>query len=137
MLLKDMNGNNVNINSYGETGKITIISFWATWCNPCLKELKNLNELLDERAEKYNVQLVAVSMDDARNTIKVKPTVTRNGWDFEVLLDPNGELQRAMNVPNHPMTFLLDQNGNIVYKHSGYLEGDEYDLEKEIQKLKK
>lgn len=135
--LKDVDGNNVSMQTYGANGKITIVSFWATWCKPCLKELKNIDGLLEEWSAKYNVELVAVSMDNARNTIKVKPTVTGNGWEFPVLLDPNGDLQRALNVTNPPYTLLVDQKGNIVYTHTGYLEGDEYDLEKEIQKLVK
>ena len=137
LVLKDINGNNINIKTYGSNGKITIISFWATWCKPCIKELKNVDALLEEWTEKYNVELVAVSMDNARNAIKVKPTVTGNGWEFDVLLDPNGDLARVLNVTNPPVTFLIDQNGNIVYTHTGYLEGDEYDLEKEIIKIKK
>lgn len=135
--LKDVDGNNVNIQTYGANGKITIVSFWATWCKPCLKELKNIDALLEDWTAKYNVELVAVSIDNARNTIKVKPTVTGNSWEFPVLLDPNGELQRALNATNPPYTLLVDQKGNIVYTHTGYLEGDEYDLEKEIQKLVK
>ncbi len=133
--LKDVDGNNVNVQSLGQTGKITIISFWATWCKPCLKELKNLDALMEDWSAKYNVELVAVSIDNARNTMKVKPTVAGNGWEFQVLLDVNGELQRAMNATNPPYTVLVDQNGQIVYTHTGYLDGDEYDLEKEIQKL--
>ncbi len=137
IVLKDVNGNNVNLKTYGENGKITIISFWATWCKPCIKELKNVDALMEEWAAKYNVELVAVSMDNARNAIKVKPTVVGYSWEFDVLLDPNGDLARAMNVTNPPVTFLIDQEGKIVYTHTGYLEGDEYELEKEIIKLKK
>ena len=137
LVLKDINGNNINIKTYGSNGKITIISFWATWCKPCIKELKNVDALLEEWTEKYNVELVAVSMDNARNAIKVKPTVTGNGWEVDVLVDPNDDLARVLNVTNPPVTFLIDQNGNIVYTHTGYLEGDEYDLEKEIIKIKK
>lgn len=136
LTLKDVDGNNIFLPSYAAEGKITIISFWATWCKPCIKELKNVDALLEEWQEKYNVQLVAVSIDNARNTLKVKPTVAGNGWEFDILMDPNGDLQRAMNVTNPPVTFLVDQKGKIVYTHTGYLEGDEYDLEKEIQKLK-
>ena len=113
------------------------ISFWATWCKPCIKELKNVNSLLDEWIEEYDVELVAVSVDDSRNAVKVKPTVNALNWDFDVLLDPNGDLQRAMNVANPPVTFLIDQEGNIVYTHTGYVEGDEYELEDHIKELVK
>lgn len=134
VVLKDTDGKSVDIASYGTNGKITIISFWATWCKPCVKELRNLNDLLEEWEEKYNVELVAVSVDDSRNTSRVKPFASGQGWSFEVLLDPNGELQRALNVTNPPFTVLVDAAGNIVYTHTGYLEGDELDLEQEIIK---
>src|SRR6187431_2433994 len=48
IILKDLNGKNKNVADYSQTGKITIISFWATWCTPCKKELSNINDLYDE-----------------------------------------------------------------------------------------
>ena len=133
--LKNTEGENIDVSTYGTNGKITIISFWATWCKPCIKELRNLNDVLDDWEEDYNVELVAVSVDDSRNSARVKPFADGQGWDFDILLDPNGEFQRDMNVTNPPVTFLIDQNGKIVYTHTGYLEGDELDLEDEIIKL--
>ena len=133
--LKDIDGKDVNLSDYGANEKITVISFWATWCKPCIKELKNINALLEEWVEDYNMELVAISLDDSRNAAKVKPTVNALYWDFDVLLDPNGELQRAMNVANPPVTFLVNQSGQIVYTHTGYVEGDEYDLEDHIKEL--
>jgi cytochrome c biogenesis protein CcmG/thiol:disulfide interchange protein DsbE len=133
--VKNIDGEDVNLNSYGTNGKITIISFWATWCKPCVKELKNMNDLMEEWTEAYGVELVAISVDDSRNMVKVKPMVNGLGWDFDILLDPNGEVQRALNVANPPVTFLIDTNGNIVYTHTGYVEGDEYALEKHIKEL--
>jgi cytochrome c biogenesis protein CcmG/thiol:disulfide interchange protein DsbE len=130
--LKNTEGENIHIGDYGKNGKITIISFWATWCKPCIKELRNINEVLEDWEEDYNLELVAVSVDDSRNTARVKPFAAGQGWNFEILLDPNGELQRALNVTNPPVTFLVDQDGKIVYTHTGYLEGDELDLEEEI-----
>lgn len=133
--VKNVDGEDVNLNSYGTNGKLTIISFWATWCKPCIKELKNMNDLMEEWTEAYDVELVAVSVDDSRNMVKVKPMVNGFGWDFDILLDPNGEVQRALNVANPPVTFLIDKSGNIVYTHTGYVEGDEYELEKHIKEI--
>ncbi|MBC7426438.1 MAG: TlpA family protein disulfide reductase [Bacteroidia bacterium] len=135
--LKTMDGKSVNIEDYGKTGKITIISFWATWCGPCIKELDNINVLFDQWQKDYGVELVAVTIDDSRNVLKVKPRVDGNGWPYIILLDENKDLARALNVNNPPQTFLLDAEGNIVYTHTGYTEGTEYELEKEIQKLVK
>lgn len=137
VVLKNIDGEEVNLADYGKNGKITVISFWATWCKPCIKELKNVSELMEEWSEEYNVELVAISVDDARNMNKVKPFVNGRGWDFDVLLDPNGEAQRALNVANPPVTYLIDQNGKIVYSHTGYVEGDEYELEEHIKEIAK
>ena len=131
--LKNIDGEDVNFSEFGKNGKITIISFWATWCKPCIRELKNVSDLLDEWIEEYDVELVAVSVDDTRNIAKVKPFVSGRGWDFQVLLDPNGDLQRAMNVVNPPVTFLIDKDGKIIYSHVGYVDGDEYELDGKIK----
>lgn len=133
--VKNIEGVDVNVQSYATDGKITIVSFFATWCKPCFKEFKNFNDLLDEWGEEYNAELVGISTDDSRNMAKVRPIVNGMGWDFDILLDPNGDIQRAMNVVNPPVTFLFDQEGNLVYTHTGYVEGDEYELEDEIKKL--
>ncbi len=133
--LKDVNGKSVNTGDYSRNGKITIISFWATWCTPCKKELSNINDLLDEWQKKYDVELVAVSTDNSRNVPKVKPFVEGQGWDFACLLDVNEDLKRALNAPIIPFTVLLDKNGVIVYTHTGYVEGDEFILEEKIKEL--
>ena len=108
LVLKDVNGKNKNISDYSKSGKVTVISFWATWCTPCKKELTNINDnLLETWREKYNVTLVAVSIDNAKNVLKVKPYVDGQAWDFDVLLDVNEDLKRALNVNNVPYTILL------------------------------
>ena len=107
--LKNIDGKDVKLSDYGANQKITVISFWATWCKPCIKELKNMNVLLEDWVEDYNMELVAISLDDSRNAAKVKPTANALNWDFDVLLDPNGELQRAMNVANPSKTRKLEQ----------------------------
>lgn len=136
VVLKDLSGKEIDLQQFAKSGKVTILSFWATWCSPCKKELENMNEVLEEWEEKYDVQLVAVSIDDARNAMKVKPYVDGKKWEFAVLLDVNQESKRALNYPNVPYTVLIDKNGNIVYKHIGYTEGDELVLEEKIAALK-
>lgn len=134
--LKNVNGIDKNIKDYGNNGKITIISFWATWCAPCKKELNNMSEIYDEWKKEYGLELLAVSIDNARNVAKVKPYVDGQKWDFEVLLDTNEDFKRAMNIQTVPFTVLIDKKGKIVYTHTGYVEGDEFNLEEEIQKIK-
>lgn len=135
IVLKDMNGKTKNMEDYSKSGKITIISFWATWCSPCKKELNNINEVYEDWKTKYDVQLVAVCTDNARNIQKVKPYVDGQGWEYEIIMDVNQDFQRALNIVQIPHTFLLDQNGKVVYQHSGYVEGDEFALEEKIKSL--
>ncbi|MBK8443031.1 MAG: TlpA family protein disulfide reductase [Sphingobacteriales bacterium] len=133
--LNDINGEKVGVAAYGKKEQITIFSFWATWCSPCKKELSNLSNLYDEWRDKYNVEIVAVSIDDQRNTAKIKPYVNGQGWDYTVLLDTNEELKRALNFQSVPYTLVIDKKGNIAYEHNGYVEGDEYELEKIVAVL--
>ena len=135
--LKNLDGKEVNLEDYGKNGKITIISFWATWCRPCKEELDNINELLPEWRDKYGVELLAISIDNSRNIMKVKPYVEGKGWDFEVLLDVNEDTKRALNFAAVPYTLVIDEKGKIVFKHSGYYEGDEYELEDKIIAISK
>ncbi len=135
--LKNLKGEAVNIRELASNGKITVVSFWATWCSPCKKELTNYAELYDVWQEKYGVQVLAISIDDARNTAKVKAYVNGVNWPFEVLLDPNEDMKRSMNFQTVPFSMLVDQSGNIVYRHNSYVEGDEFIMEEKIAALLK
>ncbi|HXH18459.1 MAG TPA: TlpA disulfide reductase family protein [Chitinophagales bacterium] len=130
-----LDGKRVDISDYGKSGKITVISFWATWCGPCKVELNNISDIYDDWKKDYNVQMVAVSIDDSRSTAKVKSYVQAQGWDFEVLLDPNQDLKRAFNFQMPPYTVLVNKEGTIVSTHLGYKSGDEAILEDEIKEL--
>ncbi len=134
--IKTLDGKTVNVQDLGKRGKPVVLSFWATWCSPCKKELDAISEVYEDWQKKYNVDLIAITIDDARALAKVKPLVETKGWTFEIMSDVNGDLKRALNFPSVPQTYLLDKNGKIVYSHSGYLPGDEDGLEKHIAELK-
>lgn len=132
-----LDGKKVSIADYGKNGKITILNFWATWCGPCKLELNNISDIYDDWKKDYNAELIAISIDDARNTAKVKSFVQAQGWDFEVLLDPNQDLKRAFNFQMPPYTVLTDAEGTIVSTHLGYKNGDELILEDKLKQLTK
>ena len=134
--VQTLGGTKVPIASLHQTGKPTIISFWATWCKPCINELNSLAERYDELQEELGVTLVAVSIDDSRTSPKVGPFVAGQGWDYTVVLDPNSDLRRAMGVNNVPHTFLLNGAGEIVWQVNKYVPGEEEVLISEIRKLK-
>jgi peroxiredoxin len=133
--VKTINGENIDFSSVIEPGKLMVISFWATWCGPCIKELQAIDLHYQEWQEQYNMKLVAVSIDDSRNVKKVKPKVLGEGWQYQIILDENQDLARAMNVSNPPMTFIVNAEGKIVYSHQGYTPGAEDELEAQLQKL--
>ena len=133
--LKDLIGKTINTNDFDNDGKPIVISFWATWCKPCLEELSTLADLYDEWIEATGVKIIAVSIDDSRNSKRVAPFVKSKKWNFEVYLDENSDFKRAMGVSNPPHTFLLDKNKNIAFEHNGYAAGDEAHLYEQIKKL--
>ena len=136
MNIKTLDGKTVNTHDYTQNGKITIVSFLATCFTPCKRELYVINELYSELFEKYGVQLLAITIDDARGLTKVPALVQSKGWEFTVLADTRQELMQLLNFPTVPQTFLLNQKGEIVYAHNAFNNGDEIELEKKIAELK-
>ena len=132
--LKDINGKTIRLDTLKNDGKPIIIDFFATWCKPCNRELSAISEVYDEWQQETGVCLIAVSIDQAHHINKVKPLVDQLGWPFKVLLDPNNELKRALGVQMIPYTLIMDGNGKIVYKHSGYVDGEEEELFEEVRK---
>ncbi len=132
--IKNLNGKIINTSQFDNNNKPIIISFWATWCKPCKQELENIHEVYEDWQEETNVKLIAISIDDSRNSAKIKPMVDAKGWEYEIYQDSNREFASKMGVNPIPHTFLLDGNKNIVYEHVTYSDGDEEKLyEKLIQ----
>lgn len=133
VVLKDIYGKTVNTAELGGNGKPVIISFFATWCKPCLRELKAVDELYADWQDETGVTMYIVSTDEGQDSKKVRPFVEGYGWDYKVLLDPSGAFKRAMNVQSIPHVFVIDSNGKIVYNHVGYTDGDEKALRKYLR----
>lgn len=133
--LKTMDGQTVHLKDFIKPGEITYITFWATWCSPCKKELDNLIDLYPDWKEQYGVNIVAVSVDDARTMSKVKGTVDAKGWEYQILCDPNQNAYRVLNFQSVPQAFVIDKHGKIAATHTGYKDGDEVSIEEEIKEL--
>ena len=134
--LKDMDGKTVNTAQLGFKGPV-IISFWATWCSPCKRELNTIHDLYTDWQEETGVNLVAVSIDDEKTKNQVPVYVDGKAWEYLVLMDVNSDFKRAMGVNNVPHTFLVDTDGKIVYSHNNYAPGDEEKLYQELLKISK
>ncbi len=133
--LKSIDGKTVDTAKLENGGKPFIISFFATWCKPCNRELNAIHEVYPDWQDETGVKVVAVSIDQAQNIQKVKPLVDSNGWEYEVLLDPNGDFKRAMGVNMIPHVFIVDGEGKIVESRSGYTEGGEAHLIEKVREL--
>ena len=131
--LNTLNGKSVKIQDEISKDKITILSFWASWCVPCINELDAISEVYEDWQEDFNLELIAISTDDARTQKRIRPMVNGKGWPYKILLDKNQELKRALNISTIPQIIIL-KDSKIIYIHSGYSPGVEdefYDIIKE------
>lgn len=127
----NLNNEKVNVSEIDSSSPV-VLTFWATWCLPCMEELNTINEKYEDWQKEARFTIYAVSTDDARTASKVKTVVKSKGWPYTILLDSNQALKRALNVNSIPYLVLLHK-GKIVYSHVGYSSGDEDEL---IAKIK-
>lgn len=115
----------------GET--LTVIDFWATWCQPCLRSIPKLNSLYEE-FESRGVNFIGISVDGPRNQAKLKPFTSSMGVSYTVLRDVNSEVMTDMNVTSVPTLLIYDSEDNLLFLHEGFRPGDEEILKEELEK---
>ncbi|MCM1163628.1 MAG: TlpA family protein disulfide reductase [Muribaculaceae bacterium] len=133
--VKDLNGKSIDTATLSNDGKPFAISFFATWCKPCKRELAAISEVYADWQEETGMKMYIVSIDEAQNVSKVKPLVDAEGWEYDVLLDPNSDFFRALGLQQVPHMLVLDGQGRIVDSHSGYTDGSETEVIKKIRSL--
>jgi cytochrome c biogenesis protein CcmG, thiol:disulfide interchange protein DsbE len=129
--LEDLEGEYYELKDFLSEGPV-LISFWATWCKPCIQELKEYNKIYEEFKSK-GFKMVAISTDSERSVSKVKPFIRSMGYEFPVLFDSNSDVARDYYARVMPYSVILDKEGQIIYSHLGYTHGDEQKV-KEIVK---
>jgi thiol-disulfide isomerase/thioredoxin len=125
--LKDLDGSKVSLDQLIENDNITVLSFWATWCVPCINELDAIADIYDEWKDETKVNLIAIATDDTRTKKRIRPLVNGKGWEYIVLYDDNQDLKRALNITTLPHTLVL-KNNKIIHRRTGYIPGAEDDL---------
>lgn len=133
--LTDLNNRTVVTSDISESGKVTVISFFALWCKPCLRELSAIHQVYPDWEDEVDFDFIAVSIDAAQDRNKVQSLANGSGWEFSVWLDPAGEFKRAMNVSMIPAIFIVDKEGKIAYSHTGYVDGSEAKLFEKVKEL--
>ena len=126
MYIKTIDGKSINTKSTYNKKGLTVYSFWATWCVPCINELDDIHKEI-EKWDDANVKIVAISTDDSRTKRRVRPMVNGKKWNFEILLDENQALKRALNINAIPHT-IVTKGTRIIYRRIGYKPGEENHL---------
>jgi peroxiredoxin len=128
--LRDIDSHDVTLSQY--KGQVVVMQFWATWCGPCKVEMPHLQKMYTELKDQGMVVL-SVSTDDARTASQVKPFVKKMKYTFPVLLDKESTVVGAYNPSKTlPYLVIIDRNGDVVQRHSGYNPGDEVHVHEEV-----
>jgi len=136
--VKDVNtGKKVAFNQTFDKGKVTMVSFWATWCIPCKKEIKNIQKKLPDWKKEVDFNYETISIDESRSEGLVRSYAKSQGWDFPFYIDANSDLKRSLNFQSVPFTLIIDKTGKVAYMHSGYEEGGEEEVFAKVKELSK
>jgi peroxiredoxin len=115
-------------------GKVVVVDFWGTFCEPCKKSFPKLQHLNAKYAE-TGLEIVAISEDEADDKDKIPGFVNEYGARFTIGWDSDKAAARHYKPQTMPSTFLIDRRGHVRYIHSGFHEGEEVELEKELKEL--
>ena len=134
--IKDVStGKKIAFNETMGKGKVTLISFWATWCVPCKKEIKNISLKLPAWKQEADFNYMTISIDESRAEGLVRTYALSQGWNFPFYIDANSDLKRSLSFQTVPFTLIIDKYGNIAFTHTGYEEGGEAEVFAKVKEL--
>lgn len=111
-----------------------LVSFWATWCKPCKKELKYIQEFYEDYSDS-GIFIITITVDDVRMKDKIESYIKGKNYSFPVFFDTEKNILKSLGLSSIPATLIFDKKGEIIYKHIGYKKGDEEEIEEEIKKI--
>jgi peroxiredoxin len=130
-----MGGLSVSLSDF--EGKVVLLDFWATWCPPCKASIPNMNKLYEKYNEK-GFEIIGVSVDNIRNIqdqAKVKNFVKRYSMKYSVVYVENSMRQKYGGIPSVPTVFIINRQGEVVSKYTGYSPELEKKMEATINAL--
>jgi cytochrome c biogenesis protein CcmG, thiol:disulfide interchange protein DsbE len=131
--LDDIDGNTVQLSELLQHGAV-IVDFWASWCVPCKKELPSLGAL----ADKYDsLTVVAITIDKPKDHAKTKAAAKSIKGNILYLFDENDFARDLYQVNDPPVTFIVDKDGFVRFRHTGYNPGEENLLDEAAAKFLK
>ena len=132
--VKSLDGESFDLQEFASDPEVVyIVDFWATWCSPCKKELDAIADYYEDWQEDYNVELIAITIDNQRALPKVPGVVETKGWEYEILAGNEEAMRNAFNFQTIPHTVVI-KGGQVVYEHNGYVPGFEDELEEVVAK---
>ena len=129
--VKLLEGKQVRLSALLEEGPL-LVSFWATWCAPCKKEMIFLEEF-HQKYNENNFRVLAISTDSPKSMSKVKSYIRAKKHTFLVGIDPNQEIAKKMNALLMPTTLILNKDRKVSWYHQGFIPGDEKEIEAQIR----
>ena len=128
--LKMLDGSSAKLYDFLKDGPI-IVDFWATWCEPCKKQMHHLNKF-HQHFKNTGFKVLTVNTDTPKSMGKVKSYIRSKKFKFLVAVDPNGQVKKKLKAQLMPTTILVDKDGSVLYRHQGYSPGDEHEILKHI-----
>ena len=128
-----LNGTSTTLHQLSQDGPL-LIDFWATWCVPCKKVMKYLNQYHEKYADD-NFKVLMINTDTPRSLGKVRGFIKSQDYSFNVGMDPNKVLSKKLNGMIMPTLILVDKGGIIKWRHQGYVAGEEIEIEKQIKQV--
>jgi len=124
-LRSPMDGKEISLSD--KRGQVVVVNFWATWCAPCMAEMPHLQQMYIDLKDK-GLEVISISIDDARDRSKIKPMVKSKGLDFTILWDQGSRVSKIYHPRGGgPFRMISDREGNIIGKKAEYASGEECD----------